>query len=445
METLDRNVNLVYYSGTPRRSGYPMKGPEMCSKAVHPQRSRRGCTRRGILAAGAAMLAGSFYERNGAALFAWPPGERPLVLGKDAALVVHNSKTLELETPLTLLREHEITPKEILFVRNNQELPGCRTLDPADAADWTLDVVGQVENPRRLTLDDLKKMDQVEVTMVLQCSGNGRSQFGRAAEVKGAPWQQGALGNVRFRGVPLRAVLDGLDLQVAPAAAFVTAEGKDGPASPKDADFEHSIPLADARERSILAVEMNGEPIPALHGGPLRLVTPGYYGTMHLKWLTRLRLEPRETFNHHQRRRYRTPLEPIKPGSDFVYDFDNSEPNWRMKIKSVIFAPLTGETVKAGDVAVRGVAFNDGAAKIEAVELSSDEGRTWRRAKLSPSAGAYAWYPWSGTLALARGKQRILARAVDALGRTQPLDGAIGWNPAGYGWHGVHAVDVTVS
>lgn len=367
-----------------------------------------------------------------------------LVAGKDPGLIVHNAKTVEIETPLALLREHRVTPKKILFVRNNQELPGARTTQPAEDADWQIELIGLVEYPRTIGLAQLRAMEQSEVEMVLQCSGNGRKLFGRAASVKGSPWEQGAVGNVRFRGVPLAKLLDELKLDVSPDAKFLTAEGKDGPAKPEDADFEHSLPLADVRRRSLLALEMNGEPVPAVHGGPVRLVTPGYYGTMQVKWLTRLRFESRETFNHHQRRRYRTPRDIIAPGSDFSYDFDNSDSNWRMRIKSIIFSPLEGEQLKAGRVRITGVAFNDGDAKIDTVELSVDDGGTWHRAMLDAPDSTYAWYRWSLALNLKTGPHRIMARATDALGRSQPLDGTIGWNPSGYGWNGVQTVAVNV-
>src|SRR3569623_816233 len=107
-----------------------------------------------------------------------------------------------------------------------------------------------------------------------------------------------------------------------------------------------------------------------------------------------------------------------------------------MRVKSVIFAPLDGDTVSS-KAAVRGVAFNDGSVKIDAVELSTDGGRSWRRARLEMPDSPYAWYHWQAELPLEAGSQKIMARAVDALGRTQPLDGTIGWNPAGYGWNGV--------
>lgn len=392
-------------------------------------------------AAGAAVTLTGWPKRSWSA----EADAAKLIVGKDPRLIVHNTKTLEIETPLSLLREHKLTPKSILFVRDNQELPGSRTLEPSDDGDWRIDLIGSVENPRSITLGQLRDMQQAEVEMVLQCSGNGRANFARAAAVKGSPWSEGALANVRFGGVSLKSLFDSLDLGMSPDARYLTAEGKEGPPKSTDADFEHSIPLDDALSRCIIALTLNGEPIPEAHGGPVRLVTPGYYGTMHVKWLSRLRLETRETYNHHQRRRYRTPRDPIEPGSKFDYDFDNSDPNWRMRIKSTIFAPLDGETVKAGQVDVRGVAFNDGAAKIEMVELSLDDGRTWQRADIETPESPYAWYPWTATLTLKKGKQRLLARAVDALGRTQPLDGAIGWNPAGYGWNGVHRVAFEVS
>lgn len=393
------------------------------------------------------FAAGGALALSGRQGLAWPTeaDASTLVSGKDSRLIVHNTKTLELETPLELLREYAVTPKKLLFVRNNQELADTRSTKPLPVDAWQFDIVGMVENPRSVELARLRKMEQTEVEMVLQCSGNGRANFSKAAAVKGAPWREGAVANVRFRGVQLKTLFDSLDLNIAPDAQYVTAEGKEGPPKPTDADFEHSIPLDDALARSIVALELNGEPIPAVHGGPLRLVTPGYYGTMQIKWLSRLRLETRETFNHHQRRRYRTPRQPVEPGSEFAYDFDNSDANWRMRIKSTIFAPLDGEKVEAGDVEVRGVAWNDGEVKIDAVELSIDDGRTWRRAELERPDSPYAWYPWSTVIKLGSGRQRLLARAVDALGRTQPLDGAIGWNPAGYGWNGVHRVEVEVT
>lgn len=367
-----------------------------------------------------------------------------LVAGKDRRLIVHSAEPLELETPLTVLRGERLTSTQSMFVRNNQAPAWAHTLEPPSTKDWKVEFAGLVEYPRVVPLAELAGLPQVEHEMVLQCSGNGRAQFGRAASVKGSPWNHGAMANVRFRGVPLAAVLQKFDIRPNAAAKFLTAEGIDSPASSTAADFEHSLPLADTLDRSILALEMNGKPLPSLHGGPVRLITPGYYGTMQVKWLSRVRFEPQETVNHHQVKRYRTPLRPVEPGAKFDYALDNSEANWNMRIKSVIFAPAEGEQLPAGRATLSGVAWNDGQARIEAVEWSRDGGRHWQRAELESPRSPYAWHPWRAELTLDRGEHTIAVRAVDTLGRTQPLDGAIGWNPAGYGWHGVHTITVKV-
>lgn len=402
-------------------------------------------SRRRLLAAGAALtLTGSWRGRLRAAESSLPTADL-LIPGKDKRLVVHKAEPFEIETPLDLLRDAPTTPIESMFVRNNFAPDWAATMDPPDAQrPWPVEVVGLLEFPRTIPFDELAKLPRVEHEMVLQCSGNGRAMFSAASPVKGSPWRHGAMANVRFGGVSLRAVFEKFDVRPHAAAKFLTAEGGDTPKKTTDADFEHSLPLAAALDRSILALDLNGKPLPAVHGGPLRLVTPGYYGTMHVKWLTRLRLEERETVNHHQVKRYRTPLRPIEPGSEFDYGLENSEPNWNMRIKSVVFSPSDGSTLASGKTTLRGVAWNDGLARIDAVEYSLDGGRHWHRAEVERPTSPYAWYRFEAELDLTTGKHVILCRAVDALGRTQPRDGAIDWNPAGYGWHGADAVTVTV-
>lgn len=373
------------------------------------------------------------------------PTADQLIPGKDARLLVHNPAAtgFEIETPLDVLREDRITPAEKLFVRNNQQPDWSATLAPAPAGPWKVEIAGLLEFPRTVTLDELRAMPQIEEEMVLQCSGNGRAMFSAAAPVKGAQWTYGAMGNVRFKGVSLKALFENLDVRPHELARFITAEGAELPGKPGAADFEHSLPLGETLDRAIVALDMNGRPIPAVHGGPVRLVTPGYYGTMQVKWLSRLRFEAQESVNHHQVKRYRTPREPLQPGAKFDYRLDNSDSHWRMKIKSVIFAPAHDARLKAGKCMVSGVAWNDGTSLIDAVELSVDDGHTWRRAELE-RAGRYAWQHWQFSLPLAAGKHTLISRAIDAQGNAQPLDGAIGWNPDGYVWNGADRVTVVV-
>ena len=399
----------------------------------------------GLAAATAAAWAHPWNLLVGAAETGQPTADQ-LIPGKDRRLFVHNPSTagFEIETPLELLTEDPITPLPKLFVRNNQQPSWSATLEPAPADPWTIDIMGMLEYPRTIALDELRQMPQVEHELVLQCSGNGRAMFSKASPVKGSQWAHGAMGNVRFKGVPLKSVFEKFDVRPDVGAKFVTAEGSESPSKPGAADFEHSLPLAEVLARSIIALELNGQPLAAVHGGPVRLVTPGYYGTMHVKWLSRLRLEAQETVNHHQAKRYRTPREPMKPGAEFDYALDNSDPHWRMRIKSVIFAPAADAKLGAGKLLASGIAWNDGTSLIDAVELSLDEGKTWRRAELQRS-GRYAWQRWQAPLSLTPGKHTLVCRAVDTLGNAQPLDGTIDWNPAGYVWHGTDRVTFKVA
>ena len=364
--------------------------------------------------------------------------------GKAAELIVHNDSTGVLETPLALLRDHDVTPKEILYVRNNQVLEGAKTLDPIPLEDWTVRFSGLVKYPITISAASLADMESVDVEMVLQCSGNGRSFYARSVETSGSQWQHGGMGNVMFSGVPLAALLEELEPEIDPSAIFLTANGADMPGEKaSNPDFLHSIPLRDALRLGILATQMNGEPIPAIHGGPVRLIMPGFYGTMNIKWLSELSFDAHESNNYNQIPRYRVPNLPIEPGSDIDYTFENSHPNWEQKIKSVIFSPLPEDALSAGPTEVRGVAWNDGVVPVTAVEISTD-GTTWQTAELTVPESPYAWYHFRMALELPAGEGRIWARASDELGRSQPLDGSVYWNPSGYEWNGVDWVDVNV-
>jgi DMSO/TMAO reductase YedYZ molybdopterin-dependent catalytic subunit len=339
------------------------------------------------------------------------------------------------------LAGQQITPVAKLFVRNCQPPPQSTSKDSLDA--WKLDLAGLVNRPQTVNAKMLRALEQTKVEMVVQCSGNGRKLFSESAKTEGTQWGRGGMGNVEFGGVPLAGLLNHLGVKALGSARFLTAEGRDDP-KPGEMDFEHSLPLEEALEKSILALELNGSPLPYIHGGPLRLVTPGYYGTMHVKWVTRLLFGEQESNHTSHMPHYRTPLVPIKPGEKFEPTFANSEPNWRMKLKCVVLSPAPGAMLASGDVSVVGVAFNDGEARIESVLVSCDEGASWQQAKLDVPASAYAWYRWQAKVMLSAGKRQIWSRAVDALGRSQPLDGSIYWNPRGYTWNGVEKIDVTV-
>ena len=362
--------------------------------------------------------------------------------GMDRQMEVLSPKPLVLSTPLKLLAEHRITDKQYLFVRNVQDLAEGMTMQPLPLAGWETELVGLI-HPDRVVIraEDLLEMEQVEYEMILQCSGNGRNEYG---SIKGTPWDHGGVGNVRFAGVPLKAILEKHGVKVDPQVKFVTAEGRDGPAGPDKPDFEHSIPVADVLERGILALKLNGEPLPGIHGGPVRLVTPGLFGTMQVKWLARLRFETAESPTFYHATEYRVPLSLLTPGEKFAFTLENSRPTWDLRLMSYILDPEPGARLRAGAVTVRGVAYNDGKARLDSVLVSLDRGQTWQPAKFEIPESPYAWYQWSTHTTLEPGSYEIWARATDTLGRSQPLDGRIFWNPNGYEWTGVCKNKVTV-
>ena len=222
-----------------------------------------------------------------------------LPIGKDTGLKIITLDPLVLETPDSFLAASRVTPSSALFVRNHH---GAKQLEDMQSRPMTseLEITGLVDKPIRFQLADLAKLPKTEVEMVLQCSGNFRFQFSKFSPIKGTPWNKGGIGNVRFAGVRFSDFLKAAGANVLKEAKYVTAEGADQPEKSGQIDYEKSVPLDIALVRGILATELNGAALPAVHGGPLRLVIPGYYGNVQVKWLTKLRFEAAETSNFFQ-------------------------------------------------------------------------------------------------------------------------------------------------
>ena len=175
-----------------------------------------------------------------------------LVSGKDTRLQVLQADPAVLQTPLELLRQDALTPVEMLFVRNNQQPRGMAHTRPVEAAGWKLDIDGLVNRSLQIDAKMLQDLPQTSFNMVLQCSGNGRSLFSRAAQTSGTQWDNGGFGCVQFGGVRLASLLEHLGIEPLPAARFVKAQGVDNPPADKE-DFLHSLPLEDVLNRSLIA------------------------------------------------------------------------------------------------------------------------------------------------------------------------------------------------
>lgn len=349
---------------------------------------------------------------------------------KSAALISHvqSEGTTVFETPLEELRKHPITPLELLFMRNSYAIPKM-----AELMDTTLGVVGLVEFPLMLEISKIRSLDTLE--LVMQCAGNGRKFFRDAKHIEGSDWGRGGVANLTFSGTWLRDLLP-RDI-ILPEAQFLTMRGHDHAGDLEQTPYEKSIPLEAALESAFLATHLNGEKLTRVHGAPLRLVMPGYFATVNVKWLSTLILTAQESQNEAQQVRYRVPA--ISETGE-----TGSRACWAMPIKSMIWSPLEGENCTP-DLAISGVAWNDGKSPIQTVEISVDLGESWQQTMLEQSSQPYGWVHWHLNLALPSSVHQVWSRATDEMGRTQPLEGDVHWNPDGYEWNGVDKVSFTVS
>ncbi len=339
-----------------------------------------------------------------------------------------NGYAVNAETPLELLTDY-ITPVGLFFVRSHWN---PRTPDPKQ---WRLTVDGDVEESLKLSLDDLRKMRVTEVTCVLQCAGNGRALY--TPTVPGVQWRYGAAGNARWKGVAVRDLLE--RAKVKTSALHLHTFGSDDPPG-KVPPFHRSIELEKAMSDAILAYEMNGKPLTAMHGAPLRLVVPGWAGDHWMKWLVRLSAQPEPQRGFYMDTAYRYPLKPGEPGVAFKPE--EMKPLTELAVKSnMTTAP---KHAKAGVAsAISGFAFS-GAPDIAKVEISDDDGATWQSAELDSRHSPWAWRRWSVRWTpKSAGKARVFVRATDERGQMQPRESV--WNQSGYLYNGWHSVDVEVT
>jgi len=322
------------------------------------------------------------------------------------ALIVHSKKGIE--THRSAIGESLITPNRNIYIRNN--MPTMSDTQIGDRNNWKVSIKG-VKNPKTFSLAQLKKLGHTTMATILQCSGNGRGFF--AHEVRGSQWKTGAAACVVWTGVPMKVVVDacgGVDSD----AVFMTSAGVDHEPTgldPKKAKVERSVPKKVYKD-AMLAWEMNGVPLPNAHGGPLRMVTPGYFGINNVKHLGQVAFTKTESTVKYMKSSYR--ISPIgKKGSQYPSC-------WEMSVKSWVTRPTdeTG-TVKAGNVQIVGVAMG-GTKKVRSVKVSIDGGQSWKKAKfVGPDLGKYAWRQFVFEANLAPGSYNLASKA-SAGGKTQP-------------------------
>ena len=363
-------------------------------------------------------------------------GDRPLVTypGK-RPLIGLTSRPPQLETPFSVFDEGVLTPNDAFFVRYH--LAGIPL--EIDADTYRIEVKGQAERSLSLSLAELKAFDPIELVAVNQCSGNSRGFF--EPRVAGGQLGNGAMGNARWRGVPLKAVLDRAGVRK--EAVQVAFGGLDGPVSPETPDFAKALDIDHARDGEVmLAYQMNGADLPWLNGFPVRLVVPGFYGTYWVKHLNEITVLDGPFDGFWMQGAYRVPANDCAC-TDPGHAPGATKPIGRYDVRSFVTNLADGAKLRAGERSVlRGIAF-DGGYGITAVDVSTDGGRNWTAAALGADLGKYSFRPWSLSVTLAAGSHDIQVRALNRIGQSQPL--APLWNPAGYMRNVVETIRVEAS
>ena len=310
-----------------------------------------------------------------------------------------------------------VVPTAEFFVRSNNPPPSI------EAAQWTLRIDGRVRTPLTIRLADLQARAARTQEVWLECAGNGRTRFDPPAE--GNQWNEFAVSNATFTGVSLSSFLD--EVGVEPGAIEVVATGADN-------NFQRGLPLDVARlPEVLLAWEMNGEPIPSVNGGPVRMIVPRWAGIASVKWPMRLEVVDAPFRGYYNAERY-----------IFVDAEGNTLRTVReLPVKSIIASPAAdGARLARGEQTIFGFAWS-GHGLITAVDVSTDGGTVWSAARLVPGNGALAWTRWElDWTPASAGKAHIVARATDAQGNVQPAKPV--WNRFGYEMNAMAIREVVV-
>lgn len=309
------------------------------------------------------------------------------------------------ETPLERVRSW-VTPNRLFFVRNHFEVPAL------DLETWRLPVEGCVDRPMAWSWDELSALPERTIFATMECAGNGRSFL--TPHAHGVQWGAGAIGHAEWTGVPLRLLLQKAGIK--PEATEVLFEGADrGSESdhPEPMAFARSLPLAKALDPdTLLATRMNGEPLEPIHGFPVRLLVPGWYGVASVKWLHRIEVIEESFQGYFQTTKYT--IHEAGPGGPKRVVVGP------MALKSEIIRPNAGESLGVGTNRLFGVAWA-GPETVAGVEVSTDGGESWSTADLIGPRAPYSWAMWEYLWEVAEpGQYTLLSRSISASGEVQP-------------------------
>jgi len=347
------------------------------------------------------------------------------VLSGKVALIKKSWRPPNYETPVSYFND-VFTPNDAFFVRYH-----LSNIPEVAAATWRLKIGGEaVDKPLELSLENLQHdYEQVEIAAVNQCSGNRRGMF--VPHVPGVEWGPGAMGNARWKGVRLKDVLTKAGLKK--EALEIVFDGADSGVFLTTPDFVKSIPVWKAMdENTLIAWQMNGQPLPHLNGFPARIVVPGWTGTYWMKHITSINAVTKPFDGFWIKIAYRIPRGKFPIVDRFIsQETDVNTPITEMVVNSLMTNVANGQTVAAGrPFEVKGIAW-DGGYGISRVDVSQDGGQYWRSATLGQDYGRFSFRQWTYVANAAQpGPLVVMARASNRAGATQTFE--LIANPAGY-------------
>ena len=331
--------------------------------------------------------------------------------------------------PLEALR-YDVTPVGMHYLLTHYDIPFV------DSSSWRLELGGLVDTPLSLSIDDLRARDALEVTVTMECAGNGRARL--APRPFSQPWVNEAIGTARWRGVRLRDLLDEAGLGETVCELVFTGLDR-GVEDETELLFERSLPAAEARrDEVLLAYAINDQPLPPQHGAPLRLVVPGWYGMTNVKWLQTITAVDEPFTGYQQVRAYTFRADEDDPGRPL----DRMLPRALMIPPGVPDFPTRSRFLAPGPCMLEGRAWS-GFAPIATVEVSTDGGKSWSEAEVEDAESPWAWRGWRFRWDADPGTHELRCRTQDAEGNAQPDEPE--WNVGGYTNNAVQRVPVTVT
>jgi sulfite oxidase len=342
----------------------------------------------------------------------------------DKDLIFWETEPNNAEPELEKLIQSWITPTKYFYVRSHAPNPTI------DANSYRLSVQGLVDKPLSLSLSDIKELKEHTLTATLTCAGNRRAEYNDEGEVGGVQWQAGAIGNATWTGVALADVLKMAGVKE--SARHVWFEGLDRIERDDGViPFGASIPIdkalgSDGDIGALLSYAMNGQPLTADHGFPLRTLVPGYIGARSVKWVGKIVVSDRTSPNHYLATAYKL----VRETKDI--DWAEAGPIYRYLINAAIGSHAAGAKLRPGDVSVAGYVLPTGlaGAEVQSVALSTDGGVTWQEAELTGRNQAFCWQLWKANVQVTADTREIIVRASDTRGGFMPP--RVPWNAKGY-------------